>query len=99
MPQELLAVVAEMLAKPGKEAELRTQVLALVAPTRKEEGCVQYDLHVSTAEPGRFVFYEKWTSSETLERHLNSPHFKAFQKVADSLLAEPPRVLTVTRIA
>lgn len=99
MPQELLTVVAEMLARPGKEDELRAQLLALVAPTRKEEGCVQYDLHVSTAEPGRFVFYENWTSGETLERHLKSPHFRAFQEVADGLLAEPPRVLTVTRIA
>lgn len=99
MPQQLLTVVAEMLAKPGKETELKTQLLALVAPTRKEEGCVQYDVHVSNSEPGRFVFYENWTSGDTLDRHLKSPHFKAFEGVADDLLAEPPRVLMLTRIS
>ncbi len=99
MPQEFLTVVAEMITKPGKEQELRNQLLALVAPTRREEGCVQYDLHVSTGQPGRFVFYENWTSGDALDRHINSPHFKAFQNVADGLLAEAPRVLTATRIA
>jgi quinol monooxygenase YgiN len=99
MPQDLLTVVAEMVAKPGKEEELRTQLLALVAPTRREGGCVQYDLHVSKSESGRFIFCEIWTSGDALDRHLKSPHFTAFQGVADGLLAEPPRVLTLTRIS
>jgi quinol monooxygenase YgiN len=99
MPQGLLTVVAELAARPGREDELRTQLLALVAPTRQEEGCVQYDLHVSTGEPGHFVFYENWISSDALDRHLKSSHFRAFQAVADALLAEAPRVLTVVRIA
>jgi quinol monooxygenase YgiN len=94
-----LTVVAEMLAKPGKEEELRTTLLALVEPTRKEDGCVQYDVHQSTDEPGRFVFYENWTSRGHLDRHLQSPHLTAFAKAAPELLAEPMRVLTYTRIA
>jgi quinol monooxygenase YgiN len=99
MTQTLLTVVAEMLAKPGREEALRAQILALVDPTRREEGCVQYDVHQSTDEPGRFVFYENWTSREMLDRHLASPHLKAFLAVAGDLLAEPPRVETYTRIA
>jgi len=94
-----LTVVAEMLAKPGKEEELRRQLLALMEPTRKEEGCVQYDLHVDTGAPGRFLFYENWTSRERLERHLASPHLAAFRAVAGDLLAEPMRIVTCTRIA
>ena len=99
MPEPLLTVVAEMLAKPGKEETLKAQLLAMVAETRKEDGCVQYDLHVSTKEPGRFVFYENWTSEETLDRHSKSPHLTAFGKIAPELLAEPARVLTYRRIA
>lgn len=95
----LLTVVAEMVAKPGKEAELERQMLALIEPTRKEEGCVQYDLHRSTEESGRFVFYENWTARELLDRHLQSPHLKAFGKAAGDLLREPLRVMTYTRIA
>jgi quinol monooxygenase YgiN len=99
MPENPLSVVAEMVAKPGKEDELKRHLIALVAPTLKEEGCVQYDLHQSTTEPGRFVFYENWTSAETLDRHSKSAHIRAFRSVRDEILAEPGRVLTYTRIA
>jgi len=96
---ELLTVVAHMKAKPGKEEDLRRAVLALIEPTRKEEGCVQYDLHVHSSDPGRFVFYENWASREHLDRHAASAHLKAFGALAADLLAEPPSVETYRRIA
>ena len=96
---DLLTVVAEMKAKPGKEAELRAAALALIGPTRKEEGCVQYDLHVHLADPGRLVFYENWTSAEHLERHAASPHLQAFRALAADLLEGPSRVERYRRIA
>lgn len=94
-----LTVIAEMVAKPGREDELRRQLLALVEPTHKDEGCVQYDLHRSTDEPARFVFVENWTSRECLDKHLATPHLQAFLKATPDLLAEPPRILTYERIA
>ena len=94
-----LTVVAEMSAKPGREAELRQELLKLVEPTRAEEGCIQYDLHEGSSEPGRFVFYENWRSREDLDRHLKTPHLTAFGGRAEELLAEPARILTYYRIA
>lgn len=96
---ELLTVVAEMKAQEGKEAELREALIGLVAPTRQEDGCVQYDLHEKVDEPGRFVFYENWTSAEHLARHGQSAHITAFRARRDGLLAEPARVDKFVRIA
>lgn len=95
---QLLTVVAEIKAQAGKEEALRQTLLALIEPTRKEEGFVQYDLHVSTSDPGRFVFYENWVSQEHLDRHLASPHLEAFKAAAPGLLGEPPRIETYWRI-
>jgi quinol monooxygenase YgiN len=96
---QVLTVVAELQAKPGREEDLRRAVLALIGPTRQEDGCVQYDLHVHTNDPGRFVFYENWTSREHLDRHAASAHLKEFGTVSGDLLTEPPRVETYWRIA
>jgi quinol monooxygenase YgiN len=96
---QLLSVVAELKARPGKEDELRQLLLSLIEPTHAEEGCVQYDLHVHTGDPGRFVFYENWTSREHLDRHLSSPHLTTAVGAAGDLLAEPPRIETYWRIA
>ena len=95
----LVTVVAEMKAKAGKEEALRQALLALVEPTRKEQGCVQYDLHEHLTEPGRFVFYENWTTAEDLARHAASEHLKQFGAIRDELLESPPRVERFIRIA
>ena len=99
MSQTLLTVVAEIVAKPGKEEEVRMHLLGFVEPTRKEEGCVQYDLHVSNDEPGRFIFYENWTSEEALDKHSASAHIQAFRAISGDLLAQPTRLIKATRIA
>ncbi len=88
-----------MVAKPGQEDSLRQALLACIEPTRKEDGCVQYDLHESTERPGHFVFYENWTSREALDRHLATPHLKRLGAQLPGLLAEEARILTFTRIA
>ena len=94
-----LTVVAELIVKPGKEEQVRQELLKLIEPTRGEEGCLQYDLHVTTDEPGRFFFYENWTSRDHLDRHLQTPHLQALAAKADDLLSEPPRIVTCNRIA
>ena len=99
MSQPYLSVVAEIVAKAGAEEELKNLLISVVEPTRKEEGCIQYDLHVSTSEPGRFFFYENWTDGEALKRHAGSDHIRAMGAAVRSLVEGPSRVTTCTRIA
>ena len=93
-----VTVIAEMTARPGKEDELKQHLFALVESTRREEGCVQYDLHVSHDDPRKFVFVENWTTSDALLRHSQSAHMQAFQR-ASAELRSAPAVSTYTRIA
>lgn len=99
MSQYLLIVVAEMTARGGKEDELRQKLTGFVAPTRVENGCVQYDLHEAEDRPGHFLFFEKWTSVEALEAHLSSPHIAAVLPQLASILAEPARISKFRQIA
>ncbi len=91
-----VTVIAEMTAHPGKEEELKRHLLVLVEHTRREEGCVQYDLHVAD-DPRKFLFVENWTTAEALDRHANSAHMKVF-KEATANLREPPTVRLFTRM-
>ena len=93
-----LIVFAEMFAKPGKENDLRKAVLGLIGPTRKEKGCLQYDLHADNENPAHFFFYERWASKEDLDAHSASPHLTAFGARSDELLAQPRRLVLATRI-
>ncbi len=92
MKAALLTVVATLKAKPGREAEVRRTLLALIAPTRQEPGCQNYDLHQAVGDPAAFLFHENWTSKRHLDDHLARPHLKALLARADELFAEPPQI-------
>lgn len=82
----LLTVIAHMKAAPGKEAELRRELEALVGPTSQEDGYVNYNLHVSTDDDGTFYLYENWESAEKLDAHLATPHLERFAGLTPDLL-------------
>ena len=94
-----LTVVATFEARPGKEAELRAALIGLVAPTRKESGCINYDLHISTETPKKFLFHENWTSKAALDAHLQTPHIQALLPRVDDLCVEAPSITTWDQIA
>ncbi len=53
-----LNIVARMKAKPGCEEQLYRALDAMIAPTRSEAGCVNYDLYRALSDPSVFVLYE-----------------------------------------
>lgn len=94
--RDLLTVIAHMKAAPGREEELRSALEALVEPTTREKGYVNYDMHQSISDPGVFYFYENWESEEDLDAHLASPHLTQFASRLGELLDE--NGLTVSRL-
>jgi quinol monooxygenase YgiN len=66
-------------ARPGKEAELRQALTDVLAPTRKEDGCLFYDLHLAADNPSRFLFHESWASDEHHQAHDRTPHIQALR--------------------
>jgi quinol monooxygenase YgiN len=90
--KHIVTVVATFEARPGKEAALKHALLSLLAPTRKESGCLNYDLHQSPDSPAKFLFHENWTSKELLDAHLKSPHIAALLPRVDELCVAPPEI-------
>lgn len=96
IPAGAYAVVAEVRAKPGKEAALREATLPLIAAVRAEANNLFYVLHEDRAAPGHFIFYEVFVSEADFKAHNATPHVQAwFAKLPD--LAEGG--VTVTHMA
>jgi quinol monooxygenase YgiN len=92
-------VVAHIHAKPNCEHALREVLESFVAPTRKEEGCIRYDLFCDLDDSTKFTFIEEWASREALEKHGQSAHIAAGRAKFPELLAQPPWVQVVSQIA
>jgi quinol monooxygenase YgiN len=78
-------------ARPGKEAELRAILTGLVAPTRKESGCINYDLHVAPDDPGKFLIYENWASKAHHSAHDQTPHVQNLRARSNELCLPPAK--------
>ena len=99
MKTKLVTVVARLRAMSGKEEELKKVLVGLIAPSRRDPGCVNYDLHQSNEHKSCFLFLENWESKELLDKHLTTPHLRAFTSKFGDLLAEPPQITLWERIS
>src|SRR5688572_18999530 len=55
-------MIVQVQVKKGEEKKFIDEAKPCVAATRKEKGCVAYELHQDQEDPTRFVFFEKWKS-------------------------------------
>jgi len=99
MNAESLTVLAQIRAEPGKESLVRQELLSLVAPSRQDDGCLNYDLHQALDNPALFLFHENWASKGHLDRHLQKPELQAVLSRVGQLVAEPPQITLWKRIA
>lgn len=83
-----LTIVAKVVAKKEFVEIVKSELLKLVPPTRKEAGCIEYNLHQDDEDPAVFVFYETWDGLASLENHMNSDHFKNYINAVGDLIAE-----------
>ncbi len=87
LPKGALTLVVTLRAKEGQHLLLEAELRALVGPSRKEEGCLQYDLHRGADQPGTFLFHEVWESREHHVAHTRTQHFLRWNARKDALLA------------
>jgi quinol monooxygenase YgiN len=87
LPKEAVTLIVILRAREGQETLLEAELRAMVGPSRKEEGCLRYDLHRSLDTPGALLLHEVWTSREAHTEHMNTPHFLRWNARKDALLA------------
>jgi quinol monooxygenase YgiN len=84
MTTRQLTITGFMTIQPGTEQILLPQIDALVAKTRAERGCINYDFHQHNADPYRFVFYENFVDQAAFDDHFAQPHTKEWIALAEA---------------
>lgn len=83
-----VTVVAKLTVREDSIAPVRVELLKMIAPTRREEGCIEYRLHQEMENPAVFIFYENWQNMECLTKHLNSQHFQEYVAAVGDLVVD-----------
>ena len=87
LPKGAVTLIVTLRAKEGQHVLLEAELRALVGPSRKEEGCLQYDLHRAADQPGTYLLHEVWASREHHATHTRTQHFLRWNARKDALLA------------
>lgn len=82
-----LTIMAKIVAVPGQGAFVKQEALKLIAPSRQDEGCIEYRLQSDNKDDCLFIMFEVWTSAEALQAHTETTHFQNFVKNTESKLA------------
>ena len=64
------------LEDPSQMKEMIQSARPHIEGALSEEGCIEYAWTEDHLTPGRLHVYEEWTSSETLEAHLQSHWYR-----------------------
>jgi quinol monooxygenase YgiN len=87
LPKDAVTLIVNLRAREGQELLLEAELRALVGPTRREQGCLTYDLYRGAELPGSFLLHEVWASREDHRLHTQTPHFLRWNARKDALLA------------
>jgi len=88
MEHQKLTIVATITAKPEKRKLVKRELLKLIAPTRAEKGCINYDLHQDNENENLFLFYENWENKALWQTHMANDHIAAYLKATEGAVAE-----------
>lgn len=86
LPKDAVTQIVLLRAREGQEILLEAELRALAGPSRKEEGCLTFDLHRSVGTLGSFLLHEIWASRDAHTEHTHTPHFLRWNARKDALL-------------
>jgi quinol monooxygenase YgiN len=86
-PAKPFALFVTIKAKAEKEKDLEAAFAPCIAATKKEAGCLAYELNRDPDDPTTYVMFEKFKNVAALEAHLKLEHttklFKALEPLTD----------------
>ncbi len=83
-------MVVVVTVKEGTSKQFEEIFRPAIAPTRKEAGCIAYDLNRDLKEDTKFYIYERWRSLAALQSHLETPHIKTLLSKMGEVVAGQP---------
>ena len=84
----MIIVTATMNVKPGNKDTFILESQDLISETRKEDGCISYNLLADTEDENILVMLEQWKDTDSLNRHMKTDHFKQFGDVIEQFLVK-----------
>jgi quinol monooxygenase YgiN len=87
MSNSIIHCVIDVFVKPQSAEKVRSALLDILEPARKEDGCLKYKLFENIVDHCQFTIIGAWENEDAFEDHLQSDHYrKADSDIKNDLL-------------
>lgn len=76
----MILVAGTIKYQPGIIQKLKADMQKVVAATRREDGCINYDFAVDVTQPDTLIIFERWRDQKALDAHFQSAHMAEWRK-------------------
>ena len=94
----MIHVMARITVRPEFAAQAGEIMRTLVAATRKEPGCLAYELFQRPDAPHVLQTVEQWADQASADAHMATPHVGAAIAAAGPMFAAPPEILAFQKL-
>jgi quinol monooxygenase YgiN len=84
----MIIVRAKIKAKKGEKDNIISKSQDLIDSSRLDPGNISYNLYAGTEDEDLLIMLEQWESSQALDAHMQTEHFKAFGRAIENIVAE-----------
>lgn len=84
-----LHIIASIHAAVEREMAVESALVALLAPSRAESGCLAMDAFRSLDDERLFYIHSQWQDEAAFQRHTALPHAVAFMGEVTALIDRP----------
>lgn len=92
-----LSIIAKIEVKEDKLDLVKKELIKLLEPTRKEEGCLEYNLYQDFVTPSKFVFVELWENRTLWQEHMKGKPLMEYEKATEGAI-ESFEIIEMKRI-
>ena len=94
----MVHILARIHVKPEAAAAARDILTTLVNASRKEPGCIDYQLLQRADAPHVFQTVEIWADQASIDAHMTAANVGAAIAAAGPLFTAPPEILAFNKL-
>ena len=94
----MVHVMASIVVQPEQAQAARTLLAGLAAESRREPGCLSYELFQRPDLPHVFRTVEQWQAAADIDAHMRTPHVGTAIAAGKTMFAAPPEIVSYARV-
>lgn len=94
----MIKVIAKKLANEGQLEKVINLYEELAEASRKEKGCIKYELYQDEKDSNVLAVIEEWESKAALDKHKNSEHFVKIVPMIGNLTSKKVDINTYIKL-